>query len=99
MTDRNRALEEAAKVADGLPGWKQPRDVAAAIRALITPATIGNGGALETESGEVADKDVMHLAHILQEWDMKEPPNDFTGRSYEDIARDALKRLKGKRNG
>lgn len=41
MTDRNRALEEAAKVADGLPGWKQPRDVAAAIRALITtPSTL-----------------------------------------------------------
>lgn len=43
-TSRREALEEAAKVADGMPGWEQPRDVATAIRALPHPDREGERG-------------------------------------------------------
>jgi hypothetical protein len=40
----------------------------------------------------ITEEKVRHVAAILEEWDMKDPPDAFTGHAYEDIARDILAR-------
>ena len=37
---------------------------------------------------------IAHVAFILEAWDMKPPPNDFTGHNYRDIARDIIAALR-----
>lgn len=39
-----------------------------------------------------SDAVVRHVAAILEEWDMKEPPNEFTGHDYTEIAMDVVSR-------
>ena len=67
------------------------RKAAQAVLALSTPPqTVAAPIPVE---GEVIQADIRHLAAILEEWDMKEPPNAWTGHSYEAIAADALTRI------
>ena len=63
-------------------------------RALTLPADhYADAGKMVEPASVAGEAEVRHLAAILEEWDMKDPPNEFTGHAYEDIARDALTRL------
>lgn len=59
-------------------------------RALTYAVAVAEAG---KPASAVNEADVRHLAFILEEWDMKPRPNEWTGHAYEDIARDALARL------
>ena len=87
--------KDDASLADELEPWQ-------VFRSLATPVTFwhdeqgwkGRADAFTAalrrqQSGEAV---VEHIAAILEEWDMKQPPDPFTGHDYRDIARDILTR-------
>jgi hypothetical protein len=100
-SDAQRMMAEAKSLRQGdcdppradLYSWSTPEQTVEWQAHDLIATLAARVRVLEDALREITEAEVRLLAAKLEEWDMKDPPNEFTGHDYSEMASDMLAAL------